>query len=69
MIFCQGPRAGNEGPRKTQKDSTIESLRAFSWLKLPTNAFTFKTLLRDYTKWAFDPTVSQREIGSSTQLS
>ena len=33
--------------------------RAFSWLKAATTAFTFKTLL----------TVSQREIGSMTQLS
>ena len=24
--------------------------RAFTWLKEPTNAFTFKTLLRHYTK-------------------
>ena len=26
--------------------------RAFSWLKAPTSAFTFKTLLRHYAKWA-----------------
>ena len=26
--------------------------RAFSWLKAPTSAFTFKTLLRHYGKWA-----------------
>ena len=26
--------------------------RAFSWLKSPTRAFTFKTLLRHYTKQA-----------------
>ena len=25
---------------------------AFSWLKAPTSAFTFKTLLRHYAKWA-----------------
>ena len=25
--------------------------RAFSWLKAATTAFTFKTLLRHYTKW------------------
>ena len=25
--------------------------RAFSWLKAPTSAFTFKTLLRHYPKW------------------
>ena len=27
-------------------------IRAFSWLKAPTSAFTFKTLLRHYAKWA-----------------
>ena len=42
--------------------------RAFSWLKAPTSAFTFKTLLRHYAKRALTP-VSQREIGSATQLS
>ena len=26
-------------------------LRAFSWLKAATTAFTFKTLLRQYAKW------------------
>ena len=26
--------------------------RAFSWLKVPSRAFTFKTLLRHYFKWA-----------------
>ena len=26
--------------------------RAFSWLKAPTSAFTFKTLLRHFAKWA-----------------
>ena len=39
--------------------------RAFSWLKAATTAFTFKTLC----KTGVDPTVSQREIGSTTQLS
>ena len=29
--------------------------RAFSWLKAPTSAFTFKTLLRNYAKWALTP--------------
>ena len=43
--------------------------RAFSWLKAATTAFTFKTLLRHYAKRGVDPTVSQREIGSATQLS
>ena len=45
--------------------------RVFSWLKAPTSAFTFKTLLRHYAKRAtgVDPTVSRHEIGSPTQLS
>ena len=43
--------------------------RAFSRLKAATTAFTFKTLLRHYAKHALTPTVSQREIGSATQLS
>ena len=34
-----------------------------------TTGFTFKTLLRNYSKRVFTPTVSQREIGSATQLS
>ena len=29
--------------------------RAFSWLKAPTSAFTFKTLLRHYAKQALNP--------------
>ena len=29
--------------------------RAFSWLKAPTSALTFKTLLRHYAKWALTP--------------
>ena len=32
--------------------------RAFSWLKAATTAFTFKTLLRHYAKWALTPMVS-----------
>ena len=30
------------------------STRAFSWLKVPTTAFIFKTLLRHYAKQALD---------------
>ena len=29
--------------------------RAFSWLKVDTTAFTFKTLIRHYAKWALTP--------------
>ena len=46
MLFCcVFVRALNEG----YEDFTImekNPARAFSWLKVPTSAFTFKTLLR-----------------------
>ena len=61
-------RASNEPSRRLCEDFTITEkvpTRAFSWLKVPTNAFTFKTLC----KTGVDPTVSRREIGSATQLS
>ena len=49
----------------TKKDPT----RAFSWLKVPTSAFTFKNLLRHYAKQALRPTNghlhSQRFVSSS----
>ena len=38
---------------KVREDFTITKKatpRAFSWLKVPTNAFTFKTLSRHYAK-------------------
>ena len=37
---------------KVREDFAIteKALRAFSWLKVPTSAFTYKTLLRHYTK-------------------
>ena len=41
-------RASNEDLMKVGKDFTITaSVRAFSWLKAPTSAFIFKTLLKD----------------------
>ena len=42
------PRASNERFVIMEKATT----RAFSWLKAATTAFTFKTLLRHYAKWA-----------------
>ena len=48
------------------------STRAFTWLKEPTSAFTFKTLLRHYAKQnrcLNMVTVSRLEIGTPTQLS
>ena len=37
--------------------------RAFSWLKAPTSAFTIKTLLRHYTKWALTPRSLNVKLG------
>ena len=46
-LCCVEDRAPNEGYPKVLKDFTITEkapTRAFSWLKAPTSAFTFKTL-------------------------
>ena len=51
-------RASNEGFPKVPKIFTITEkvpTRAFFWLKAPTSAFTFKTLLRHYAKRALTP--------------
>ena len=45
-------RASNEGSR-----------RVFSWLKVPTSAFTFKTLLRHYAKRALTPRSLNVKLG------
>ena len=37
--------------------------RAFSWLKAATTAFTFKTLLRHYAKWALTPRSLDVKLG------
>ena len=37
--------------------------RAFSWLKVPTSAFTFKTLLRHYAKQALTPRSLNVKLG------
>ena len=37
--------------------------RAFSWLKAPTSAFTFKTLLRHYAKRALNPRSLNVKLG------
>ena len=39
----------------TEKAPTRAPTRAFSWLKAASTAFTFKTLLRHYAKWALTP--------------
>ena len=43
-------RASNEGSRRFHNHRESCYTRAFSWLKVPTSAFTFKTLLRHYAK-------------------
>ena len=43
----------------TEKATT----RAFSWLKAPTSAFTFKTLLRQYAKRALTPRSLNVKLG------
>ena len=53
-------RASNDGYPKGPIDFTITEkapTRALSWLKAPTSAFTFKTLLRHYAKWDADTKV------------
>ena len=50
--------AWNEGYPNVPEEFTITEkapTRAFSWLKAPTSAFTFKTLLRHYAKWMLTP--------------
>ena len=44
-------RAANEPSVKLLQSRVKKPTRAFSWLKTPTSAFTFKTLLRHYAKW------------------
>ena len=54
-ILCS---AWNEGYPNVPEDFTITvkaPTRPFSWLKAPTSAFTFKTLLRHYAKRALTP--------------
>ena len=51
---------------KVLEDVTITEkapTRAFSWLKAPTKAFTFKTLLRHYAKQALTPRSLNVKLG------
>ena len=43
--------------------SASSATRAFSWLKLATTAFTFKTLLRQYAKRALTPRSLNVKLG------
>ena len=68
QYWCLQTEASNEGLNEgfiiTEKAPT----RAFSWLKVPTSAFTFNTLLRLNAKQTLTH-VSRREIGLPTQRS
>ena len=58
--------AWNEGYPNVPEDFTITEkapTRAFSWLKAPTSAFTFKTLLRHYAKRALTPRSLNVKLG------
>ena len=48
----------------TENDPT----RAFCWLKAPTSAFTFKTLLRHDAKWALTPRSLNVKLGRDTKV-
>ena len=41
----------------------LYNLGAFSWLKAPTSAFTFKTLLRHYAKQVLNPRSLNVKLG------
>ena len=51
LVLCSAPSVSQSVFTITEKAPT----RAFSWLKAPSSAFTFKTLLRHYAKWALTP--------------
>ena len=51
VVLCSAPSVPQPVFTITDKAPT----RAFSWLKAPTSAFTFKTLLRHYAKRALTP--------------
>ena len=59
VVLCSTPSVPQPVFTITEKAPT----RAFSWLKVPTSAITFKTLCST----GVDPTVSRREIGMPTQ--
>ena len=59
-------RASNDCYPKVRDDFIITKkapTRAFSWLKEPTSAFTFKTLSRHYAKWALTPQYVDVKLG------
>ena len=51
LVLCSAPSV----PQPVFTITETAPTRAFSWLKAPTSAFTFKTLLRHYAKRALTP--------------
>ena len=51
LVLCSAPSVPQPVFTITEEAPTW----AFSWLKAPTSAFTFKTLLRHYAKRALTP--------------
>ena len=49
------PQGGPSVPQSVFTITEKAPIRAFSWLKAPTSAFTFKTLLRHYAKQTLTP--------------
>ena len=56
-VSCVGSSAADDQSVSQSVFTITEKAptRAFSWLKAPTSAFTFKTLLRHYAKRAVNP--------------
>ena len=65
-LFMQISSAANQSIGSTTGCTITEKAptRAFSWLKAATTAFTFKTLLRHYAKWALTPWSLNLKLGS-----
>ena len=58
-MLCSAPSVPQVVFTITEKAPT----RAYSWLKAPTSAFTFKTLLRHYAKQALTPRSLNVKLG------
>ena len=59
IVLCSTPSVPQPVFTITEKAPT----RAFSWLKAPTSAFTFKTLLRQYAKRVLTPQFLNMKLG------
>ena len=59
LVLCTAPSVPQAVFIITEEAPT----RAFCWLKAPTSAFTFKTLLRHYAKRALTPRSLNVKLG------